>query len=150
METAESTVAARPAGLFRRLFSSFYDALILLALWMLITALWLPVTGGEALSSGHWYYPLYQTTLFIAAYAYFVLSWIRGGQTIGMRAWRLRVRSNDGTPPRLLSASTRFFIAILSWAVLGVGFLWSFFDGQKRTWHDIYSDTVLLHEPKRR
>jgi len=33
---------------------------------------------------------------------------------------------------------------------VGLGFIWSLFDKQKRSWHDIYSDTQLVRIPKQK
>ena len=55
--------------------------------------------------------------------AYFVISWTRGGQTIGMRAWRLRVVGADGLPVAWPRALLRFVIAAVSLAAFGIGFL---------------------------
>ncbi len=70
--------------------------------------------------------------------------WTHGGQTLGMRAWRLRLVSDDGDKVTLRQALVRYAVAILSWLVLGLGFLWILFDGKKRAWHDIASRTRLV------
>ena len=78
--------------------------------------------------------------------------WLRGGQTLGMRAWRLMVVRDDGSPLTLRDALVRFASAVLSWAALGIGFLWSLFDRENLAWHDRLSGTrlVILEKPKKR
>ena len=80
--------------------------------------------------------------------AYFVISWGRGGQTIGMRAWRLRVVGADGQRLPWSRALLRFAVALVSLAVFGLGFIWCLFDRQRRGWHDIaaHSCVVRLHQ----
>jgi uncharacterized RDD family membrane protein YckC len=78
---------------------------------------------------------------------YFVGSWTRGGQTVGMRAWRLVLRSEDAPGIGWARASLRFFAAGLSTAALGLGFLWCLVDPRGRTWHDRLSRTSLSARP---
>lgn len=122
-----------------------YDTLILIALWFLATAILLPFTHGEALESGN---PLYQTYLFLLTFIFFAGFWTRGGQTLGMMAWRIRVVGREGKPVTLWNALLRFIVAIGSWAIFGLGFFWSLFEANKRTWHDLYSETDLVVLPK--
>ena len=69
-----------------------------------------------------------------------------------MRAWRIMAVRNDGSPLTLRDALVRFASSILSWAALGIGFIWSLFDEEKLTWHDRLSGTrlVILEKPQRR
>lgn len=111
-----------------------YDLLILAALWMLTGALSLAVTGGT-MDVQH--PPWWQRTALLAVTAgYFVLSWVRGGQTIGMRAWRLRVGTLDGATLGPGRALLRWFLASLSLACAGAGFWWALVDPQRQTVHD--------------
>ena len=82
------------------------------------------------------------------AYLYFVGFWCRVGCTLGMRSWRLRVEGESHRLPTVTEASTRFFVAILSWLFLGLGFLWQLWDVDRLTWHDRASGTRLRHYSK--
>ncbi|MGI9245171.1 MAG: RDD family protein [Steroidobacteraceae bacterium] len=141
----------RPAaGLFRRLAALLYDGLLLLALWMIATALFLPFTGGEAV--------LWQThpvlrvihlaTLAAILVGFYGLFWTRQGHTLGMASWRLRLERSDGA--RLTWADTVRRIAggLLSWLPAGLGWWWCLFDAQGRTWHYMLSATRVYVEPK--
>lgn len=74
--------------IFRLLAAWCYDALILLALFMLLTAMCVLANAGQAIAPGcRWY----QALLLVTFVGYQIVS-LRGcGQTIGMRAWRLKV-----------------------------------------------------------
>ena len=87
-------------------------------------------------------------TLYLAGVSllYFALSWHRGGKTLGMRAWRVRVATRDGALPGWGRCVVRFAAALLSAAALGLGFLWSLFDVRKRPWHDRISGTFLYRD----
>ena len=133
------------AGFLRRLAAMAYDTLVLLALFMLAGFCTIIATSGEAVAAGS---PWFQALLLLLAIAYFCGSWMRGGQTIGMKAWRLRVARIDGSPLDARSAALRFVTAALSWAVFALGFLWILIDPQSRAWHDRLSATRLVRIPK--
>ena len=118
-----------------------YDGLLVVAVWMVGTAALLPFTGGEAVGPGESWYGIY---LLILAFAYFGWFWVHGGQTLGMRSWRLRLKAADGTRVRWGQALVRFLGACLSWLPLGLGFLWALADPRRRTWHDRLSSTVIV------
>lgn len=116
-----------------------YDGALLLSVLFLATALLMPLTGG-AIASGNQWFRMY---LLIWSYLYFCWPWVSAGQTLGMRAWRIRVSRAEGGRPGWKHSTLRFFLAIISWLLAGTGYLWSLFDAQKRTLHDRYSQTRL-------
>jgi uncharacterized RDD family membrane protein YckC len=131
-----------PAGLFRRLAALFYDGLLLTAVLFLATALLLPLTGGEAVP--RIYRPLYHTYLFFITFFYFAWHWVRGGQTLGMKAWHLMLVQADGKPLTWWHALLRFMLALPSGMFFGLGFVWVLFDGKGQTWHDRLADTRVV------
>ncbi|MDN3519695.1 RDD family protein [Aquisalimonas lutea] len=117
--------AATP-GLLRRLASLLYDTILVTALLMGATAVLLPLTDGEAIPAfGRLVTVAYQGYLLAVVFAFFAWCWTRGGQTLGMRAWRLHVRNADRTPLGLAGAARRFGAALLLWAPLALVLLWS-------------------------
>ena len=139
-----------PASLWLRLAAGIYDLFPLLALWMLTAALVLfAVHGNVDVAHPSLGYRLTLRAALVAVTAgYFVISWSRGGQTIGMRAWRLRVVGADGSPLQWPRALLRFAIALVSLGALGIGFLWCLFDRERRAWHDIGARTAVVRLPK--
>lgn len=132
-----------PAGLWRRLAALAYDGLIQLALFFAGTALLLPLTGGQALAPGN---PWYGAYLLAISLVYNGWSWFQGGQTIGMRAWRLRLVDQGGAPLARRQVYVRYGAALLGGAALGLGFLWMLVDPARRTWHDRLSSTAVVRE----
>jgi len=137
------------AGLLRRLGALVYDALLVAALMMVTTALFLPLTRGEAITPGSsgWLEYLYQATLLAVIVGFFGIFWTRGGQTLGMMAWRLKVLREDGRALNWKDAVKRLAAAWLSAAVLGLGYLWILVDARRRTWHDRLSHTRVVLIP---
>ncbi len=137
-----STTTSLPTpGLFRRLASIFYDLLLLLALLAVATTLiTLPfgMPEGAALV-------VYQLFLFeLIPLLFFTGFWWRGGQTLGMRAWRLKVVRADGAPLTWTDALKRHLASLLSCLALGLGFVWILLDPQGLAWHDRLSGTRLI------
>jgi uncharacterized RDD family membrane protein YckC len=148
--TDAAPMSSTPASLWLRVAAGIYDLFPLLALWMLTAGLALLVAHGDvdvAHPSLGWRLAL-RAALVVVTAAYFVISWSRGGQTIGMRAWRLRVVDADGSALPWPRAVLRFVVACLSLLALGVGFLWCLFDRRQRGWHDLAARTLLVRLPK--
>jgi len=127
-----------------------YDTLIVIALLMVVTALLLVVTGGEAITSDR-YGALelaYQFLLLAVIVGFFGGFWTRRGQTLGMRAWRLRVLREDGRGLSWLDSFKRMAAALLSLAPLGLGYFWLWIDRDKLTWHDRLTHTRVIVLPK--
>jgi len=134
----------------RRLGAMLYDGLLLLAVLMVATALFLPLTGGEALDPER--NPVlefvYRSVLLVLIVGFFGLFWTRRGQTLGMASWRLRVEREDGTLLGWGDTLRRLAWALVSLLPLGLGFLWVMFDPERRAWHDRLSRTRVVVLPK--
>lgn len=167
-----AAVAADPtrdAHLWRRLAAGLYDSLLLVAIWM-CGALVVVLLRGAAVPPLTWWFGIYLLAL---AFGYFGWSWIRGGQTLGMRAWNIRVQRSDGAALDWGRAALRFVIgglivaaialgawvgrgtglqAVLGMAAVLLGVLaqcWTLFDRRRRGWHDLAADTVVVLAPRR-
>jgi uncharacterized RDD family membrane protein YckC len=119
-----STTAA-PAGIFRRLAALLYDLLLAGALAAAATFALLPLTDGEAILvtsqgfGGH----LYHAALLVLVFAYFGLGWTRSGQTLGMKAWRIRLVAWNGRGVTWADAAVRFTIGATI-ALLAIAGVW--------------------------
>jgi uncharacterized RDD family membrane protein YckC len=133
------------AGVFRRLAAGCYDALLLGALWMLATLLVVAFRGGEPVPPGNLGY---QGLLVLTTLAFFIVFWMRGGQTLGMRAWRLKLERESGEPLDLRTALLRFAAGLLSILAGGLGLLWLWVDRDELTWHDRLAGTRVIVLPK--
>jgi uncharacterized RDD family membrane protein YckC len=143
-------MSSTPASLFLRIAAGIYDLFPLVALWMLTAGAALLVAHGDvdvAHPSLEWRLGL-RGALFVVTGAYFVISWARGGQTIGVRAWRLRIVDADGNALGWPRAVLRFVVACMSLGALGVGYFWCLFDRRKRGWHDLAARSVLVRLQK--
>ena len=133
-----------------------YDALVVLAMWVL-TVVGLVTVVGDAVV-GAWV----QSLLFVELYALLAFCWCKRGQTLGMLAWRLRLVSCPprrqaqapacNVPPPFTPAQAlrRFAAGLASFAALGFGFCWMWFDRDRKSWPDRFSRSVIVREPPRR
>lgn len=127
----------------RRLAAIIYDGLLILALWMAATAAVVILRQVEIQPANIFF----QGYLLIVAWLYLAICW-RAGQTLGMKAWRIHLVA-EARPISWHKTAVRFLVAILSWAGLGIGFLWSLFHPQKASWHDLASGSRLRVLPKK-
>ena len=129
----------------RRVMAALYDWLLVIALMMVLST---PVIAllDDAINPGN---NLYRAMLLLLAFLFFAGFWSRGGQTLGMRAWRLRLRRRDGSPVGISRAALRFAAATIALLPAGLGFVWMLWDRDGLSWHDRWSDTTvdLLAKP---
>lgn len=150
--------------LWRRLLALFYDLFAVLAIVATVGLVCQLATHGQLISDGAhvqiawWYQPL--QGLMVAAY--FMVSWLRGGQTLGMRPWRIRVATSHGARLTLRQALVRLITAALPllllwlvpawgfrpalWAMAAVWVVWfatALLDRRHRTVHDLVAGCEL-------
>ncbi len=118
-----------------------YDSLLLTALVFAVLAPFVVALDGVG--------PWTSRALIVTTWAgFYAISWSRGGQTLGMTAWRIHLLDTDGQPPSWRQIAVRLLTAPLSFASLGMGYLWFYVDDNRQTWHDRLSGTMVVHLPK--
>ena len=147
MSAAETTssIDSTHAGLLRRLAAMSYDSLLVIALFVIPTSILMALRGGNPVPPGS---ILFQALLVVTAGIFFVGFWAVGGQTLGMRAWRIRVVNRDGRKISIRQSLTRFIATIPSVALFGIGIFWLLLDPQKGTWPDRVAGTRVVVVPK--
>lgn len=129
-----------------RLLALAYDFFPALGMWFLVAGIFVAVhhdavVGGAAGA-------IEFVVLWLVTAGYAILSWRRGGQTLGMRPWRLRVVACDGGTPGWRALLLRYAVGNVSLLLAGLGFWWAWLDRDGLTWHDRVSDTRVRREPK--
>lgn len=132
-----------PASLFRRLAAFSYDLLLLAALMLCFTLLVVVIAAalGRSVPPGSVWFQFCVTALVAGFFCSF---WVHGGQTLGMRAWRIRVVRDDGTKLTWPQAIVRFAAALVAVVPAGLGLWWSLFDDSGRAWHDRWTRTRVV------
>lgn len=143
----------RSAGLVRRIGALIYDGLLLIAVYMMISGIWVGLFQlilGHQPTSGL----VRQLTLFplllLATYGFYGWCWTHGGQTLGMKSWNIKVETMD-LPPRALDwgiSFRRLVAGCINWLIFGLGYFLLLFNSEKLTLIDQLSSTRVVVVPK--
>ncbi len=131
-------------GIPRRLAAIGYDLLLLVALWLVTIAALMPLAAYVL----PFQRLLFQTGLVAVTFLFFGWFWTHGGQTLGMKAWRMRLVRADGGTVDWRTAALRFACAIPSLLPAAAGLWFLVFDPERRAAHDIWSGTRLELIPR--
>ena len=143
------TQSTPSSALWKRLFSTLYDALILCALSLayfgLATAFSTLLLGQnpdefKPNASGVWVQIGWIVTI-LGFYCYF---WLKIGQTVAMKAWKLKVVNDDGAPLSLRTCLLRCVLGFIGLACFGLGYLWAIVDRDKKALHDRLTRTSVI------
>jgi len=129
-------------GIKRRIGAFIYDIILLIALLILATAIVMPITGG-AVNKGN---PMFQVYIFLVIFFFYGWFWTHGGQTLGMRAWKIRVELDNGQSLKWPQAILRFTLSIMTF---GVGLIWCLWDEKHRALYDKLAKTQVILVEKR-
>jgi uncharacterized RDD family membrane protein YckC len=113
-----------------------YEALLLFAIAFFAGFAFYIASRGAPLEG--WVRTAHQLLLGAVFAAYFLWCWLRGGQTLAMKAWRIRLQ--HVSPPRAL---LRFLLALLL-VPTGISLLWALFDRERQFLHDRLAGTRLV------
>lgn len=128
----------------RRLMSMVYESLVVVAVALIASLAFFGAASGP-LSGGVRH--LFQFYLFLVLGVYFVACWSRGGRTLPMQTWGMRVVRRDGMSIGIGQAMLRYVLAWLSLLSFGAGFLWGFFDRDRQFLHDRLAGTRIVIDP---
>jgi len=124
----------RLAALFPRFASLGYEAILLTPVLFIAAYLFLALT--QAAVRTPMLHAVFQIWLLGVLAIYFVYCWHRGGQTLAMKTWRIRVARKDGSALSVREALARFLLALWSLSLFGAGFWWGFVDRERQFLHD--------------
>jgi uncharacterized RDD family membrane protein YckC len=104
----------------RRLACLVYEAILLFAILFACSFILSVILNQR---SGLTYRPIQQIGLIFSSFIYLVGFWIKGGQTLAMKTWKLRVIQENGKPLNMYRASLRY---VFAWGWIGPGLLLAF------------------------
>ena len=136
-------VAADAApGISRRLASMLYEAILLFAIAFLAT--WVFQFAAGTLRIEGWRSHLLQLFLLTVFAAYFLWCWLRGGQTLAMKTWRIRLVAKDGHARLAPKAALLRFICALLLVPTLIGIAWAYVDRDRQFLHDRLAGSLLI------
>lgn len=124
--------------LFKRVMACVYESLILIAIWMLVTWLFVGVFGDATQSPKRF---VLQIVLWWVTGMYFVICWVKTGQTLAMKVWKMKVVNQKGQLLTLQQAITRYILATLLMLAFGLDFLYMLLNKQRIFLHDHFLDS---------
>ncbi len=128
-------------GIARRVLSMLYESLVVFAIvffagFAFYGATQSRLSGNTRLA--------FQSYLFLVLGAYFIACWSRGGRTLPMQTWKIRVVRRDNLPVGVGRAALRYVLAWPSLLLFGVGVFWAFFDRDRQFLHDRMAGTRIV------
>ena len=130
-----------------------YDSLLVIALAMMTGGIYHAVVNNLIMGlkdAPAGFNPVLSTLLTFIIFFFFAHFWVRNGQTLGMQAWRIKVRSSETKGSlTLVQCLLRFMIAIPAIGLAGIGVLWILVDKENKSWHDRYSKSEVILIPKK-
>lgn len=129
-------------SLSRRLGAIVYDIILAFCLAFFIGILFVSFFNKQAQIS-----TLTFVIYLLINYFYFVYSWVKGGQTLGMKAWKFHIQKINGGRITHKQGFIRFILAIVSFCIAGLGFIYQLYDKDNLALHDTLSNTQLIKNP---
>lgn len=118
-----------------------YEALLVFAIVFLAGTAFYGAAEGRLAGEMRLVFQIY---LFLVLGIYFTACWSRGGRTLAMQTWRMRVVRRDGTSIGVGRAALRYALAWVSLASFGAGFLWACVDRDRQFLHDRLAGTRIV------
>ncbi|MEZ9594789.1 RDD family protein [Shewanella sp. 10N.261.52.F9] len=147
------------AGFFKRCGAIIYDLLLAVAVYMVAGAIGfgifiaLTYSGlidmagfehvSDLLNNTPLYKGIYQFWIALCVGLFYISFWSYGGQTLGMRAWRLKIQHPNGQNLSMVTAAAR-----LVWSLLGIGNLWILINGDKLALQDMMTRSEVVELSK--
>ncbi|MGF1740623.1 RDD family protein [Vibrio profundum] len=154
-----STAILPQAGLFRRIGALSYDCLIIIAIEMIAVGVVVAILQASVKFQVFSYQPYldiadflthqpiwsfaYKVYLVAVWLTFLIFFWTKAGQTLGMRAWKIKVVNQQGENISALQALIRVLTSIFGLANLTI-----LLDPKKRGLQDLLSKTRVVVLPK--
>lgn len=123
-----------------------YELLLVAAVLFVASFLIIPLVGEMR---APWQRHLFQVYILGVLFAYFSVFWLRSGQTLAMKTWRIRLVQQNGDTLTFRQAVLRFGLALLGLLLAGAGFWWALFDRDRQFLHDRIVGTRLIRLPRK-
>ena len=131
--------------MLRRLASMLYESILLFAVAFFGT--WLFQFAAGAVVIDGWRLAMLQLFLIALFAAYFLWCWLRSGQTLAMKTWRIRLVSKDGHRNLAPRAALLRFLAALLLVPTTIGIFWAMVDRDRQFLHDRLAGSLLIPVP---
>ncbi len=128
----------KQSKLWKHLAALIYDIFPILALFLITSLVLVLLRQGEEVQPRTLWL---QLVLLAEVFLYFTYSWKIGGQTLGMRAWKISIQNHQQM--NWTQVSLRFFAGLLSTLLMGAGLWTRKFNPKQTTWMDMACGQVI-------
>ncbi|WP_296753562.1 RDD family protein [Thiobacillus sp.] len=142
----DNAIDLAPAPFLVRIAAMIYESLLVVAVVFVASFIIIPVVGEM---HAPWQRHLFQAYIAGILFAYFSAFWLRSGQTLAMKTWRIRLVSRNGDRLRFKQAVLRFVLAFFGLLLAGSGFWWALIDRDGLFLHDRIAGTRLVRVPRK-
>ena len=134
----------QPAGFLKRILAIIYDSLLIAAIVLVLSLLLVFINGGYP-ESGSFVSFIQLFILVVTGPIFYSYFWIvNKGQTTGMQAWKIKLVTTDETELNINKTMLRCLISTISFACLGLGYLWILYHKDDLSWSDILTKTKVI------
>ena len=134
----------QPAGFLKRILALIYDSLLIAAIVLVLSLLLVFINGGYP-ESGSFLSFIQFFILVVTGPIFYSYFWIvNKGQTTGMQAWKIKLVTIDETELNIKKTMLRCLISTISFAFIGLGYLWILYDKDDLSWSDILTKTKVI------
>ena len=132
------------AGFLKRILALVYDSLLIVAIVLVLSLLLVFVNEGYPESGSFVSFIQFFILVFTGPifYSYFWI--VNKGQTTGMQAWKVKLVTTDETELNINKTMLRCLISTISFACLGLGYLWILYHKDDLSWSDILTKTKVI------
>jgi len=142
----DNAIALPPASFLTRIAAMVYELLLVTAVLFVASLPFLYLVGNAETGWRHFAFQLYLTGVL---FAYFNAFWMRSGQTLAMKTWRIRLVNQNGGRLTFKQSALRFALALVGLLLVGAGFWWALFDRDRQFLHDRIAGTRLVRVPRK-
>jgi uncharacterized RDD family membrane protein YckC len=142
----ENAIAPTTAPFLVRIAAMIYESLLVTAVVFVVA---LPFLYIVSRAERGWVRHVFQLYLLGILFAYFSAFWLRSGQTLAMKTWRIRLVDRNGGRITFRQALLRFFLALLGLVLGGIGFWGALGDRDRQFLHDRIAGTRLVRVPRK-
>lgn len=121
------------ASRFRLFATCLYELLLLIALWMLCTWVFVSLFGDAVHHAKRYFLQMF---LWVVTGTYFVSCWRRTGQTLPAKTWKIKLVNHQNALLTFNQSLLRYALASLSLLAFGLGFAWALIDKDRLFLHD--------------
>ena len=131
-------------SIWKHLAAFLYDLFPILGIFLITSLIVMLIKKGTIVDRHTLWF---DTLILIEFVLYYTYSWKVGGQTLGMRAWKIKIVPKNVNQTNLSWSQSfaRLIAGILSTILFGSGLFWKLVSKNKLSWMDVLSQSKTIN-----